>query len=118
METFELYIIYVSWRSSVSLRTSGKNRPVLVLLVNEDTVSVYPITSQFDNKSEAIKARYFKIADWPKSGLEKQSYIDTGMLITLPKIAFVNKRPIGKLTSQDKKRFLTFLAKKTSGSQE
>jgi hypothetical protein len=41
MEPFELFITYISWG------TDGKNRPVLVLLVNENTIPVYPITTHF-----------------------------------------------------------------------
>jgi mRNA interferase MazF len=71
MEPFELFITYLSWGSG------GKNRPILVLLLNEDTISVYPITTQYENKSESIKSQYFKIKDWQQAGLDKQSYIDT-----------------------------------------
>jgi len=103
MEPFELFITYISWGSG------GKSRPVLVLLLTEDTIFVYPITTQYENKSGAIKSRYFKINDWPQAGLDKQSYIDTGILLTLPISVIKNKKPIGKLTIADKKRLLAFL---------
>jgi len=103
MEPFELFITYISWGSG------GKNRPVLVLLMNEKTISVYPITTQYENKSELIKARYFKINDWLQAGLDKQSYIDTGILLSFPISVIKNKKPIGKLTIEDKKRLLAFL---------
>jgi hypothetical protein len=105
MEPFELFITYISWGSG------GKDRPVLVLLLNEDTISVYPVTTQYENKSEAIKARYFKINDWQQTGLDRQSYIDTGILLSLPISVIKNKKPIGKLTIADKKRLLAFLTK-------
>ena len=41
--------------------------------------------------------------------LTTQSYIDTGTLITLAMETFKNKSPIGKLTENDKQRFLKFL---------
>ncbi|MDR2921817.1 MAG: hypothetical protein LBU85_00565 [Treponema sp.] len=103
MKPFELFITYISWGSG------GKTRPVLVLLLNEDTISVYPVTTQYENKSEAVKARYFKINDWQQTGLDRQSYIDTGILLNLPISVIKNKKPIGKLTITDKKRLLDFL---------
>jgi len=109
MEPFELFIAYISWASSVSTGNEGKNRPVLVLMLSENTISVYPITTQYENKSEAIKARYFKINDWQQTGLDRQSYIDTGILLSLPISVIKNKKPIGRLTIEDKKRLLAFL---------
>jgi len=111
MEPFELFITYISWTSSSSQESGGKNRPVLVLLLSEDTMSVYPVTTQYENKSEAIKARYFKITDWQQAGLDRQSYIDTGILLRLPISVIKNKKPIGKLTTADKDRLLAFLTK-------
>jgi len=105
MKPFELFITYVSWGSG------GKNRPVLVLLLSEDTISVFPVTTQYENKSESIKSRYFKINDWLQAGLDKQSYIDTGILLSFPISVIKNKKPIGKLTLSDKKRLLAFLTK-------
>jgi hypothetical protein len=106
MEPFELFVTYISWGSG------GKNRPVLVLLLTEDTILVYPITTQYENKSESIKARYFKINDWSQAGLDRQSYVDTGILLSLPISVIKNKKPIGKLTIADKKRLLAFLTKR------
>jgi len=105
VEPFELFITYLSWKSG------GKSRPVLVLLLSEDTISVYPVTTQYENKSESIKSRYFKINDWLQAGLDKQSYIDTGILLNLPISIIKDKKPIGKLTIADKKRLLAFLTK-------
>jgi len=105
MEPFELFITYISWGSG------GKPRPVLVLLINEDTISVYPVTTQYENKNEFIKAQYFKINDWLQAGLDRQSYIDTGILLTFPISVIKNKKPIGRLTIEDKKRLLAFLTK-------
>jgi hypothetical protein len=55
---FDLFIAYITWG------TGGKSRPVLVLSNGETTVDVYPITTQYKNKSKAIRANYFKIAEW------------------------------------------------------
>ena len=105
MMLFELFITCISWESG------SKNRPVLVLEIDSDTVSVFPITTQYDNKSKAIQAQYFKINDWSLSGLDKQSYIDTGTLLEIPLRVLEKKEPIGKLTIADLKRLLDFLSK-------
>jgi len=89
-----------------------KNRPILVLLLTENTILVYPITTQYENKSESVKSRFFKINDWQQAGLDRQSYIDTGILLSLPISVIKNKKPIGTLTISDKKRLLAFLTKR------
>ena len=103
MKSFDIFITHVSWGSG------GKPRPVLVLLISNDIISVYPITTRYANKSETIKARYFKIIDWSQAGLDNQSYIDTGILLNLPISVIDNKMAIGQLSVEDKKRLLAFL---------
>jgi len=103
MNQFEIYITCISWENG------SKSRPVLVLMLGNDSVSVFPITTQYEKKSEAIRARYFKMNDWIQSGLAKQSYIDTGTLIKLPLSAIEKKKPIGRLTTTEKQRLLEFL---------
>ena len=105
MNPFEIFITCVSWGSG------SKSRPVLVLLLREDSISVYPITTQYENKSEIIRARYFQINDWIQAGLARQSYIDTETLIKLPLSTIGNRKPIGRLTIEDKQNLLDFLAK-------
>ncbi|MCL2486678.1 MAG: hypothetical protein FWE86_03650 [Oscillospiraceae bacterium] len=105
MNRFEIFIAYISWGSG------GKSRPVLFLRSNNGRVSVYPVTTQYNNKSEAIRKRYFKINDWKQAGLNVQSYVDTGTLIHLPASVISNKNPIGKLTVADKKRLFEFLSR-------
>jgi len=105
MSPFEIFITCISWG------TGSKNRPVLVLLLKDENITVYPITTQYNNKSEDIKASYFKITDWVQSGLTKQSYIDTGTLIRLPLSVIENKKPIGQLSISDKQKLLDFLNK-------
>jgi len=104
MRPFEIFITYISWGSG------GKNRPVLVLMSNGNSVSVYPITTQYENKNKTIRARYFKMDDWIQAGLAKQSYIDTGTLIKVPLAAISNRNPIGRLTVADKQRLLVFIS--------
>ena len=103
MSPFDIFIACISWG------IGSKNRPVLVIQKNGRTISVYPITTQYENKSKAIQAHYFKINDWVQAGLDKQSYIDTGTLLDLPLTVLNNKQPIGKLTSADIQRLIVFL---------
>jgi hypothetical protein len=103
MEPFEIFITSISWGSG------GKNRPVLALMLSGESILVYPITTQYENKSAAIRARYFKIYDWSLAGLDRQSYIDIGTLLKLPLSVIDCKKSIGKLTIADKKRLLNFL---------
>jgi hypothetical protein len=84
---------------------------VLVLQIKGESILIFPITTQYENKSKAIKASYFKITDWIQAGLAKQSYIDTGTLIKLPLSVIDNKKIIGQLTKSDKQRLLDFLNK-------
>ena len=103
MKSFDIFITYISWDDG------GKSRPVLVLVLSDHTVDVYQITTKYDNKSSVLQAKYFKIEDWDKAGLDTQSYVDTGTLITLPIKVFKDKTPVGKLTEADKQRLLDFL---------
>ena len=86
MAPYEIYIIHLSWGAE------GKVRPVLAFILDKNTVSIYPITTQYKYKSDEIKAQYFKINDWPAAGLNKPSYIDTGTLITVPLMHSREKR--------------------------
>ncbi|MCL2189972.1 MAG: hypothetical protein FWC16_13270 [Defluviitaleaceae bacterium] len=104
MSPYDIFIIHMSWG------TSGKARPVLAFMVNNKTVNIYRITSQYENKSAAIKSQYFAINDWALAGLKKASYIDTGILIELPATAFKGKPPIGRLSDSDKRRLFKFLS--------
>ena len=109
MKPFDVFITYMSWDNGDPSWAGGKNRPVLAFILADDTVDVYQITSKFESKSEAIQSQYFKINDWSQAGLDMQSYVDTGTLITLTMDTFKGKTPIGHLTESDKKRFLDFL---------
>ena len=104
MEPFDFYIAYVSWGSD------GKTRPVLVYFLENNEVTVFPVTTQYENKSNIVQANYFKISDWAQAGLHKQSYVDTGVPYKFSITAFKDKAPIGKLTDNDKIRLLEFLA--------
>ncbi|MCL1836099.1 MAG: type II toxin-antitoxin system PemK/MazF family toxin [Treponema sp.] len=105
MNIFDIFIAYISWGSE------GKKRPVLILEQQPMVINVFNITTQYENKSEAIRSKYFKINDWQKAGLDKQSYIDTNVVRDLPPSALDGKTAIGKLTEYDVQKFLEFLTK-------
>ena len=103
MDIFDIHIAFVSWGSG------GKSRPVLILEENTESATVFSITSQYESKSEEIRAKYFVINEWKQAGLEKLSYIDTNNTITLPLSAIDSESPIGKLTAADETRLLEFM---------
>jgi hypothetical protein len=103
MSPFDIFITCISWNSG------SKRRPVLVVQIDSNTFSVFPITTQYENKSKSVQAQYFKINDWYQAGLDRQSYIDTGTLLDLPLSVINNKQPIGKLTISDMQKLLVFL---------
>ena len=104
MEPFNIFTSYISWDSG------GKVRPVLVYALDDDSVKIYPITTQYENKSESVKLRYFKINDWSQAGLDKQSYIDTGTSMKQSLSVFANLKRAGTLTESDKTKLLEFLS--------
>ncbi|MCL2754802.1 MAG: hypothetical protein FWD35_03660 [Oscillospiraceae bacterium] len=104
MNPFDIYIAFVSWES--------KMRPVLVLEQTEMLVYVFNITTQYENKSDKIRANFFKIQDWQQAGLDKQSYIDTNSIRDLPLQVLAGKPIIGKLTDCDVQRLGEFLSKR------
>ena len=104
MEIFDIYITYVAWDGG------GKTRPVLVLEQQTAIVSVFNITTQYENKSPAVRAKYFKITDWRQAGLDRLSYVDTNTIRDLPLSVLDSKAPIGKLSESDKLHLLAFLS--------
>ena len=108
MNNFDIYIAYIPWGNS------GKTRPVLVYEIRKTVVIVFRITTQYANKSEFIRRKYFKIDEWQEAGLTKQSYVDTIAARSISPIALKGKYKIGKLTKFDKVRFILFTRKNTS----
>ena len=86
-------------------------RPVLILEKQDTVISVFNITTQYSSKSETVREKYFKINDWQKAGLNKQSYVDTNVVRDIPIIALQSKTKIGKLSEDDTIRFVEFLSK-------
>ena len=101
MNTFDIYIAYVSWGDG------DKRRPVLILEEKTSSTTVFSITTHYEDKSETIRAKFFAIIDWKQAGLDRQSYIDTNATVTLPLTAIDN--PIGRLTTADEVRLIEFI---------
>jgi len=105
MKPFDIFIAYISWEGG------GKLRPVLIVGQQEAVVYAFIITTQYENKNEAIRSGYFKINDWQQAGLDKQSYVDTNSIRDLPFMLFNGKTEIGRLTVTDEIRLIEFLNK-------
>ena len=105
MNIFDIFIAYISWGSE------GKKRPVLILEQQSTVVYVFNITTQYENKSDAIRSKYFKINDWRQAGLDRQSYVDTNIVRDLPSTVLDGKTAIGRLTESDVQKFYEFLMK-------
>jgi hypothetical protein len=104
MEMYDIYIAFVSWGSE------GKRRPILILDENAGNVKAFNITTQYDGKSEAIRAKYFTIADWKQAGLDRPSFIDTNKAVLIPLPAIDSNNPIGKLSEGDELRLIEFMS--------
>lgn len=103
MKMFDIFIAYVSWG------VDGKKRPVLIMDKTIQSIIAFNITTKYDDKSEIIRSRYFKIKDWQKAGLNKQSYIDTNDVIALPVSSVDDEHQIGRLTETDMECFINFM---------
>jgi hypothetical protein len=104
MRLFDIFITYLSWGGG------GKSRPVLVVFCDENIVKIYQITTRFENKSPAVRSKYFEITDWKQAGLDKKSYVDTNNTFELNKSG-IQGQPIGRLTESDKLKLLEFLSR-------
>ncbi|MCL2299598.1 MAG: hypothetical protein FWC27_05570 [Firmicutes bacterium] len=80
MNPFDIFIVYISWGDG------GKHRPVLVLALSDSEASALPITSQYENKSNAVRAKYCKIVNWKEAGLDKPSVYRYGNAHPLPRV--------------------------------
>jgi hypothetical protein len=101
MNPYDVSIAFVSWDDG------GKRRPVLLIASGDEYTEAYRITSQYANKSDAVKAGYFEIIDWKQAGLVKPSFVDTIAPVELPTAML--SAPIGALSDNDKRRLIEFL---------
>lgn len=96
MKTNDILTVYVGYVEG----SGGKKRPVLVTKNFADRIEVFKITSKFANKSPYIKQQYYPIEDWEAAGLYKQSWVDLGSRLSIPKKGVTFKQ-IGRLTAHD-----------------
>ena len=104
MNLFDIIIAHIEWGSE------GKKRPVLIFKKTEKTIIVFNITTQYENKSEFIRRKYFKINEYKQAGLDKESYVDTNTARNLPVEALLNKTAIGQLSESDVLRLIKFMS--------
>ena len=106
MRPYELRVAFVACEGD-----GGKRRPALILSFGKERVSAYAITTQYENKSQYIKANYFAVKDWKRAGLNRPSYIDTNNIIKLSRSS-VDNTPIGKLSQKDEAALIEFLVER------
>ena len=92
----------------------SKVRPALVVKIKDNYVSVFKITSKYQNKSEKIKRAYYPVKNWEVAGLNRISYVDTHQTYDIDKATILKNRPIGKLTKTDVLGLYQFLQEKRS----
>ncbi|MFS1663449.1 hypothetical protein [Streptococcus sp. zg-JUN1979] len=80
--------------------SGSKTRPVVVVKLNGEKITFYKITSQFENKSEYIKSKYYEIKDWLRAGLTKPSWVDTIQSITVNENE-IEIRVVGRFSNRD-----------------
>lgn len=88
----------------------GKKRPVVVMSLNGDTIAFYKITSQYENKSEIIRNKYYKIRDWVYANLSRESWVDVNNLIEISKDS-LQFTVVGRLSARDIKGLRDFIAR-------
>lgn len=110
MEPMDVCIANVPFDGSDKLKV----RPALVVKIKDNYVSVFKITSQYENKSEKIKRAYYPIKNWEIAGLNRISYVDTLQTYDIDKATILKNRPIGKLTKTDVLGLYQFLQEKRS----
>jgi len=75
-------------------------------------VTVFNITTRYEDKSKTIRSNYFKINDWQQAGLNQQSYVDTNRTVTLPLSSVGVAHPVGTLTVSNVQKFIEFIRNK------
>ncbi|WP_460017512.1 hypothetical protein [Lactovum odontotermitis] len=88
--------------------TGAKVRPAFVIEREEERIKTYRITSQFANKSDYIKSKYFEIIDYVEAGLRKRSWIDTVQPYMIDS-SRTRIKILGYLSETDEARFRDFL---------
>ena len=109
MNIFDIFIAHITWGGVVNEVGGDKKRLVLILEQTSGGVTVFNITTRYENKSEIIRRKYFKINDWHEAGLNQQSYVDTNRTLTLPLSSVDATHPVGTLTVSDVQKFIEFI---------
>ncbi|MEJ5034914.1 hypothetical protein WH243_14665 [Acinetobacter sp. MYb177] len=118
MAAGDVYKIYVAYDKNSN---DGKERYVVQLGKTqiEIGVSMSSITSQYDEKSEYIKAQYYEIKDWQQAGLKKKSYVDIRSKTTYTFVQVLQLgNCVGALTAKDMIGFFDFIKTYQSRIQE
>lgn len=105
MNTSDIAVAYVLFVDG----SNGKRRPIFILEDNNDTISFFNITSQYESKSAKVKQQYFQINDLAIAGLDKPSWIDVGNPITALREYLGEVIKIGHLSRQDEARLAEFI---------
>ena len=89
--------------------TGYKRRPAIAIKVTGREIVFYRITSQYENKSDYIRSKYFEIIDYTDAGLRKKSWIDTLKAHSVYENEITIK-VIGHLSARDTERMLDFMS--------
>ena len=101
MAAGDVYKIYVAYDKNSN---DGKERYVVQLGQTQVLigVSMSSITSQYEKKSEFVKAQYYEIEDWQQAGLKKKSYVDIRNKTTFLVVEVMQRgKCVGALTAKD-----------------
>jgi hypothetical protein len=106
MKNNDVAIAYVAYDDG----SGGKKRPVLILKEVASDVMVMRFTTKYDNKSQRIKERYYKVQDLGEAGLNRPSWIDAVTPVILDK-ELVEFTLLGRLSSNDQHELASFIKK-------
>lgn len=110
MSDIEIHSVLVT-RIGYEDGQGSKIRPAIVVKFDNEVIRTFRVTSQYQSKSEHIKAQYLEIIDWFKVGLKKPSWIDTVKLYDIENNGF-NIKVIGRLSERDIARLKMFIRDK------
>lgn len=105
MKINDIVDVFVSYSNA----QDGKTRPVLIVALSNNKAIVLKITTKYDKKSKYIKSFYYPILNWRKYNLDRPSYVDTKVFVTID----LTKTPIEKIrghfTVEDMNRLVEFI---------
>lgn len=98
VNSLDIFIVDLAYRGEIK---GHKTRPVLIVAVGSNVIFAYKITSQYEQKSDRVKQKYYPIKYWQEAHLKKPSYVD---IITAAELDFEDlkgKKRIGMLSDED-----------------